>query len=205
MKQRLPVALSSLALLAAFALPAHASANLVVNGSFEDGGVSDTFTGWTADIPDGLSFPDYGPTGTAAHDSSDGLWSAYFGSASSSPATLSQSLATTTGTTYVLSFDVANDNAGGTASNQLLVTVGGRQLYAATDLADQGYVHETFEFTASTAPTSISFAAYNDTGYLQLDNVSVTAAPVPEPSSVALMFGGLLAMGGLAIARRRGR
>lgn len=191
--------------LAAFALAAAAAgahANLVTNGSFEQGAIGGSFAGWTTTLGDPATFVDYGPTGTQAGDSSDGLWSAYFGStAAAGGETIAQSLATTAGQAYVLSFDLANDNAGGDPANAFAVSVGGVTLFSASALADQGYVHETLSFTATGASTTLSFFASNDIGYAQLDDVVVDAAPLPEPGVAALLLAGLAAIG---VTRRRG-
>lgn len=52
----------------------------------------------------------------------DGVWSAYFGSThAAAVASISQTLATTVGQTYLLTFDLANDNGGTAAVNGLVV------------------------------------------------------------------------------------
>jgi hypothetical protein len=201
---------ASLALLAALVAPAasHAAANLVVNGSFEQGPAGlGSFDGWTTTLGDDDTFVDStGVTGPFANEASDGLWSAYFGTtAADGGATIAQSLATTAGASYVLSFDVANDNQGGAAANGLVASLAGASVFALSDAADQGYVHESISFVAGAAPTSMSFAAFNDTGWLQLDNVVVTAAAVPEPSAAQSMFTALLLASAFATWKRRAR
>ena len=195
--------LGAVALLAAFAPAASQAANLVANGSFEQGSLGiGSFTGWTVVQGDPTTFVDSsGATGPHYGQASDGLWAAYFGSTlADGGATISQALAITAGQHYLLSFDVANDNGGMAASNQLEVTIGGTQLFAATNLADQDYVHETIAFTAG-ADSTLSFFAFNDQSYLELDNISVSAAPVPEPGNLALLLAGLL-MTGVTLRRR---
>ncbi|MGC4061395.1 MAG: hypothetical protein QM749_11355 [Aquabacterium sp.] len=187
--------------MAACAMGAQA-ANLVGNGSFEQGALGiGSFSDWQTTLPDALTFVDSsGQTGMQAGQASDGLWSAYFGSTSDTGgATIAQSLATVAGQTYVLSFDVANDNAGMGASDALSVQANGATLLSFANLGDQGYAHQSVSFTAS-GSTLLSFTAYNDNGYLQLDNVSVTA--VPEPDGLWIAATGLAALALTAYRRK---
>jgi hypothetical protein len=114
--------------------------------------------------------------------------------------TISQTLATTAGQTYVLSF-WAQDRAGVDASSQgLAYTVDGTTNYVQGGSVP-GWTHFTETFVA-TGPTSLSFAATGASDSLgsSLDNVSVTAAAVPEPGTFALAACGLAVLG---LARRR--
>lgn len=187
----------SLAVLAISGLTQASAANLVINGSFEQGpGGIGSFSGWQTVLGDAATFVDsIGQTGTHAGQASDGLWSAYFGStASSGGSSISQTLATSVSQTYLLAFDLANDNGGRPANNAFLASVGGgTPVFSVTNLLAQGYAHKQFLFVASGSATVLRFSAYNDGGYLQLDNVAVTA--VPEPSGSTLLLIGLLAMG----------
>jgi hypothetical protein len=177
---------------------AHAQANLVVNGSFEQGtaGIG-SFSGWQTTLGDAATFVDSsGQSGPHPGQASDGLWSAYFGSTlASGGSSISQMLVTAIGQTYVLSFDIANDNGGGAAANAFSASIGAGVVKSFAGLGVQDYVHTLVSFTATSASTLLSFSAYNDNGYLQLDKVAVTAA-VPEPSTVALM-------GSRLVGRRR--
>jgi hypothetical protein len=202
--------LGALALLAALAAPfaAHAATNLVANGSFEQGSLGiGSFTGWATVLGDSTTFVDSsGQTGPRFGQAGDGLWAAYFGSTQADGgATISQSLATTPNQRYVLTFDFANDNGGAAAANALAVDVGGVQLFAVQDAASQDDVRETLSFTATGASTLLSFFAFNDMSYVEIDDVGVTAAPVPEPGAARLMLAGLLMTGAWVARRRRGR
>ena len=188
---------------AASLTPAAQAANLVANGSFEQGSLGlGSFDGWATTLGDATTFVDSsGQTGPHYGQASDGLWAAYFGSTQADGgATISQLLATTAGQHYTLSFDVANDNGGLAASNALDVSIGGTPVFAASDLADQDYVHESITFVAG-GPTALSLFAFNDQSYLELDNIAVTALPVPEPGNLPLLLAGLLATG-VALRRR---
>ena len=184
----------SLAALAVFCGVAHATAaNLVVNGSFEQGTLGfGSFAGWQTQIGDANTFVDSsGQTGLLYGQASDGLWSAYFGSTrADGGASISQTLATAAGQAYLLTFDLANDNGGAVAGNSFAVAVGSNPALSFTNLPNQNYLHEQYSFTASSNATSLSFSAYNDAGYLELDNVVVSA--VPEPATSALLVAGAL-------------
>jgi Protein of unknown function (DUF642) len=173
---------------------AHATAaNLVVNGSFEQGALGiGSFTGWQTLIGDANTFVDSsGQTGLVYGQASDGVWAAYFGSThAAGGASISQTPVTTLGQTYLLTFDLANDNGGAAAFNGLAVSVGGNPALSFANLTNQNYAHEQYLFVASTNATSLSFSAYNDASYLELDNVVVSA--VPEPGTSVLVLAGTL-------------
>lgn len=156
-------------------------ANLVVNGGFETGTISPSWTGTGA-----IAYKyDEGPhTGTYA---------AMFGS-SGHLGTISQTLATVAGQAYTFSFWIASD---GLVKNQFQAIFDGVTLYNVVNEPAFGYTLESYSVVASTASTVISFSGRDDNGFLALDDVSVT---VPEPATLALLGGGLLALG---VLRRR--
>lgn len=194
-------AIVAVAMLSATGL-SQAAANLVANGSFEQGlaGLG-SFAGWQVNLGDPTTFVDSsGQTGPHPGQASDGLWSAYFGTTQAAGgSSISQLLPTVAGQSYLLSFDIANDNAGGAAANGFTMSIGGMTVDAASGLGVQDYAHKQFAFTAATSSTLLSFAAYNDNGYLQLDNVVVNVSAVPEPATALLALAGLAAI----IGRRR--
>jgi hypothetical protein len=176
------------------------AANLVTNGSFEQGaGGIASFSGWQTVMGDAATFVDSsGQTGTHAGQASDGLWSAYFGStAASGGSSISQTLATSVGQTYLLTFDLANDNGAADAFRALL---GANSVFSVTNLPVQNYVRKQVLFVASASQTLLTFSGYNDQGYVQLDNVAVNA--VPEPSNAGFLVVGLL-VAGCAVGGRR--
>jgi hypothetical protein len=187
----------------AAAAPCTATAgNLVTNCGFETG----TFSGWTLagnDVPgeqDNLygvegSDPFPLPAGTAPNS---GSFQAYFSDLVANPTTLSQSVATTAGGHYALSFYIAQQPVGpGTAANSLSVSFGGSVLGVLTNVPMEGYTQVTYAFTATSASSLLSLSFGDDIGEFLLDDVRVTAvaAPVPEPSSTALVGAGLIALG----------
>ena len=178
-----------------FASTARANPNLVVNGSFEQGQAGlGSFAGWTTVLGDDGTFVDSnGQTGTHYGQASNGLWSAFFGSTrADGGASITQTFATNAGQTYVFGFDFANDNGGLAASDAFTALVNGAALFSVDNLAAQDYVHRMYSFVATGSTTSLAFRGYNDNGYVELDNVTVAA--VPEPGSLALIGGGLLAL-----------
>jgi hypothetical protein len=187
--------LLSLAALTISGLVSAQAASIVTNGSFEQGpGGIGSFSGWQTILGDAATFVDSsGQTGTHAGQASDGLWSAYFGStAASGGSSILQTLTTVVNQTYLLTFDLANDNGGNRPSNAFLATLGGVPVFSTSNLPAQDYAHEQVAFVASGSATTLAFSGYNDGGYLQLDNVVVTATP--EPSGFTLLLVGSLAI-----------
>ena len=187
-----------------FAGGAGAAPNLIVNGSFEQGpGGLGSFAGWTTALGDDGTFVDSnGQTGTRYGQATNGLWSAFFGSTrAAGGASISQVFATVAGQTFIVGFDLANDNGGGAAIDAFSASVGGVTLFSATGLPAQDYVHRTLSFVGSGTPTRLVFQGYNDNGYVELDNVVVTA--VPEPGTLGLVGGAALLLAGLRSRRRR--
>ncbi len=176
--------------------------NLVTNGSFEQGtfGIG-SFEGWQTVLGDISTFVDSsGQTGPNYGEASDGLWAAYFGTtAADGGSSISQTLNTTLDQTYVLSFDLANDNAGLPTINSLVVSLGNVTAFSFTNAADQNYIHYEFPVVAASDATLLQFSGSNENSYFELDNVAFD--PAPEPAASAFMLAGLLAIG---IALRKG-
>jgi hypothetical protein len=168
---------------------AHAG-NLVVNGSFETG----DFTGWTQF--GNTSF--IGVTGNFGGVApADGDFQAYFGPPGSIGG-IFQTLATTVGATYDISFDLYN--FGGTPS-EYMVQFGSTTLVDVVNSPAFGYT--TFEYTAVATSADTGFTAFGfqqNLAYFLLDDVVVTLA-VPEPSS--LISGSIAVLIGIGCALRR--
>jgi hypothetical protein len=164
---------------------------LVVNCGFETG----TFTGWTLsgnDVPAELNNL-YGVEGVDPIDNiapHSGSYQAYSGDLASNALTLSQTLTTNPEHAYTVSFFLAQDTlATGPYPNTLTVTFDGVTLYSATDVPVEGY-------------TEYSFSG-NSLGEFLLDDVSVTIAPLPEPSTwILALTGGILAAGIILFRRK---
>jgi hypothetical protein len=178
---------------------ANAGDNLVTNGSFETG----DFTGWTLSGDTtftGVCNVSTCPGGFAPED---GTFAAYFGPVGDT-ATISQTIATTPGDEYSLSFYLANP-VGGTP-NYFNVTFGNSSF----SFTNFGTAFSWQQFTLTTLATSdqtqLSFTFRNDPSYWFLDNVTVqqSGGTSPEPSTFVLFGSGVLGIAGFA-RRKFGR
>src|SRR5450432_1894829 len=134
---------------------------VVVNGGFETG----TFSSWTA--TDSSGFTNVGSDPLFAHS---GTFHANLG-ASPNVGTLTQTLATTPGQTYTLSFWLANDGAaGGGEVNQFDALWNGTPVLTQTNVAVSLYTHYTFSLLAPTASTTLEFDYRNDDDFFRLDD-----------------------------------
>jgi hypothetical protein len=183
------IALAALvALGVAAAHPAHAQ-NLVANGDFETG----DFTGWTHTDDNLLRL------GNNSDEAHTGQYSVWFGS--SVVDTLSQTIATQPGSSYVLMFwaySTANTDYSFTASFGSQTLVSGTLPFGSNKTA---YTQFSFPVTATTSSSLLQFTGYNNPGNDFLDDVSVVAAP--EPSQYASLGLGVLSLAGLVLKARR--
>lgn len=211
-------------ILSSLALPARA--NLITNGSFETptvpvGGFtnfisgSTGITGWTVTGPEvsvvsgsytsfGLTFP--------AEDGTQ--WLDLTGDASNAVEGVKQTIATTSGVTYDLSYFVGNQvNPGGPygTTSTVDVLVDGSVIQKSTNSKGIGATIQVWQqfmtsFTATSSSTTVEFlngdlASDNTNG---LDNVVVVQGPTltatPEPSTFTLFA---LALCGFLVLRKR--
>jgi hypothetical protein len=189
------------------AFPAYA-ANLIINGSFESGNfvpnaqntmvlaIGDTdIAGWTVQ---NASLAWIGPSNPFGLTASDGSYfldlSGYHDSAPYGGVLQSQTIATTIGAQYRVTFDIGTDPQYDSAPVGVQVTAGSSSaLFTSTPLNPNQWETFNFDFTATSTATSLSLVgqAGTDEKYVGLDNVSFRE--VPEPGTLALLAGpGLL-------------
>lgn len=177
--------------------------NIVANCGFETG----DFTGWTVtgnDAPGGLGNL-YGVEGTdpfplpGGTNPNSGNFQAFLADQAADPITLSQTLATTVGAQYTVSFYLAQQLLGpGNVNNSFDVSLGATSIEDLSNVGVQGYTLYTGMFTATSTSTTLNITAGNDIGEFLLDDVSVST---PEPSSLVLLGAGLLGIAGLALKK----
>jgi Protein of unknown function (DUF642) len=199
--------LSMAAVSALFAAAPMARANLLTNGDFETGVTppqtngnqqtipagSTNITGWTATGgpgSDGIAWlangNQFGVSSESGVDFLDltGLrdTAPYFG--------VSQSIPTTIGQTYTLSFFIGVDNSNGLFTGPVGVSASAgatSQTFSNINPTGTGniWTPESLNFTATGTSTAITLTGTQGNQYIGLDNVSVVATP--EPASLALL------------------
>ena len=202
--------LALLGTLSAFGTPATA-ANLLVNGDFEASSSSTaTPVGWTnighsdgvisygiGPLPafDGNYFYDLGGFGDASGPVGDGIM---------------QSVATTIGQSYTLSFGLSSEDVAGLS--ELEVLIGGQSTVFSLSSTGtwflKGFTPQSISYVATSALTDIKFIeTLNSSGGNNdplIDKVVFSAAtPAPEPASWAMMLGGFAMLGATLRTQRR--
>ena len=136
--------------------------NLVANGNFATG----DFTDWTLGGNDtsGQIFIDTSAEGGSTYAAGMGSMGA--------DGTISQTIATTAGQTYTLSFWLQNEGSGG---NDFKAIWNGQTLLSLTNATQSGYTEYTYTVTATSSTTTLEFSAANGPSQWDLDNISLTA------------------------------
>ncbi len=178
-----------------------AHAELVTDGGFESGDL-DAWTVTYATSGSSLAVERIAPH-SGAHDLT-------FAAAGGQEDKISQSLATTAGTGYTLSFWLQTES--GSDDGAFHAYLNGGTVVSAVYIPNV-YTEYSFDFFAVSANTVLSFGGYTANSFIDLDDVSVVAngtfhntpgSEVAEPASLALA-GIALAAAGAAVARRRAR
>lgn len=180
--------------------------DLLINGSFETGnfvppadntmslaiGATD-ITGWTVRNAALAWIGPSNPFGLSA--ANGGYFLDLSGYHDNAPyAGVQQTISTTIGTEYHLTFDIGTDPAYDSAAVSVSVTAGSASgLFTSSPLIPNRWEEFMFDFVATSGNTIISLDGQAGTNekYLGLDNVRLTV--VPEPSTLTLIAGpGLL-------------
>jgi hypothetical protein len=201
-------------LVAAAATSFGASAAIVTNGSFEDitnfvpdgndtmslGPGSNAMPGWT--VVNGI-LAWIGPTnpfnGLTAQNG--GYFLDLTGYHDNVPyGGVSQSIATTVGGKYALTFWLGSSAQYGVPDSIAASAGSASGIFTSTDpTSNNAWQLETLLFTATGPSTLISLVGNSGDHYIGLDNVAVEA--VPEPSTWAMMILGFLGVGIMAYRR----
>jgi hypothetical protein len=185
-------------------LGANAHAELVTNGGFESNDGTANFTGWSTSGTGILVDNTFQNTGTF-----DAAFTA--SSADLNPGILSQSITTTPGTSYHLSFAILDQ--AGDFNDTFTVTFGG---FSATITGDTAaapgnlpsfYTAESFDIDGSKitgTSTDLTFQGVQDVNNnasnpdWNLDDVSLTEGtaptPIPEPSTIAVLCAAIIGL-----------
>jgi choice-of-anchor C domain-containing protein len=178
--------------------------SLIVNGSFEDAPPVRTFFNIAAGAS---SLEGWQVTGEGIDVVSDVYWQASHGvrsvdldgsarSRTSPPYShggVAQSFNTTSGTRYLVTFDMAGNTAAPPAMKPMRVSAAGQSMDFAFDVTgktfrNMGWLPKSWTFTARGVATTLEFRSLTvspQTGYgPAIDNVSVTALDTKQPLNV---------------------
>jgi hypothetical protein len=179
--------------------PALAS-SIVLNGGFETGNL----TSWTVSHASMNSA--VAVSGTNPHSGSFALAFAGQNQGGGDEDGVAELLPTVSGQTYILDFWLKQEivpgcqPAGSCLYNDFAAFWNGVPVMQMVSAPAFGYTEFMVSVIATGPFSTLSFKAASEPGFFRLDDVSVTA--VPEPISLALVFGGLAAWG---VSRRRMR
>ena len=115
-----------------------------------------------------------------------------------------QTIATTAGSPYSLSFWFGTSTTYGVPASMLVSAGAASSTFTNSSVGTNTWTHYSLSFVgAPGASTIISFLGTvpSNTNYIGLDNVSVTA--VPEPSEALMLLAGLGFIGAIAVRRNK--
>jgi parallel beta-helix repeat protein len=159
--------------------PPPSGSNLVANGNFATGNSTDwTLGGNDSNASSPQLFIDTNAEGGSTYAVGMGSMGA--------DGTLSQTIATTAGQTYTLSFWLQNEGSGG---NDFAAIWNGQTLLSLTNAAQFGYTEYTYTVTATGSTTTLELSAANNPSQWDLDNISLTAKSTPPPAAPVISTG----------------
>ncbi len=182
-----------------------AQATTIVNGGFEIGAPA---SGYVTAPPPGwyLQFGTVDHIGTYWQNGNNSLGSVDL--SGNGNGSLAQDISTVIGKLYTVTFQLAGNPDGGNVVKSLSVAAnnGQAQFYAfdttGATRTNMGWVNRTYQFTANSTTTTLSFASGDTNAYgPAIDNVAI-AGGVPEPATWAMLILGFGVIGG-AMRRRR--
>ena len=150
--------------------------SILLNGGFETG----TFTNWTQS--GSSTFSRVATGSTYAHSGRYGaaLWS----DGTKAQGFLSQSLSTTPGAAYLISFWL--DSSSNTKPNDFQVSWDGNVLLDKTNVGNTGWTNIQLTVTATATTSTLQFGYLSGSYYFGLDDVSVLPVAHPNLASVSL-------------------
>jgi hypothetical protein len=202
--------LKALLVTAALVVATSAQANLLTNGSFELGGFvnqgndtmslgagSTVITGWTVVTDTTAWIGATNPFGLTASNGSFFLDLTNY-EAGAPFAGMSQTIATTPGATYSLSFDLGSSTFWGRPDSIAASAAGTSQTFTApTSGGNNDWQSVSMQFVASSASTTVLLQGASGINYIGLDNADVEfvsgpgSGTIPEPTTLALVSLGL--------------
>ncbi len=195
------IALFAMAAMLVFAVQAgRANADIITNGNF----ATNDFTGWTlgGDFQDAAAWVQVNNDGLGYPGAPSATY-AQFGTAGS-PITVSQTLTTTLGQAYTVSFYLQNSAPSITTNNEVQVlwntgTPALDMIGGPTTSMSSNWTEYSFNVTG-TGSDKLTFSILQDSSFTNLTDVTAEATPTPVPAAL-LLFGPGLA--GIAVIRRK--
>ena len=220
-KNALPIVFVAAAAIGFAAVTSAAQANLLTNGSFENGNFngcanpdgcgdntmslpvgSTAITGWTVTNGSLAWIGPDNPFGLTAANGSYFLDLTDYRDASPYGGVASVTVATVVGATYALTFDLGSDPTYGVQDGLTAGADGFSQQFTSTNDGSQHdlWQLETFTFVANSASTTITLTGATGEKYIGLDNVALNQTPLPAALPI---FAGGLGMIGLIAGRKK--